>query len=473
MEKKRLLPSFGTKFVFPVFVIAILFCVISCNLFNPTNDSDIDADDADALVYEGQLLFRNAEYSKAARYFAKAIKADSTKSQAWFGLSKAQMYASSVSPFDMITYIHVDEGSIPFMGISKYDIERFHDGAGLAIEPLRELVRRDTLTELYNACMSQKDNVSQNERLQKFKETYGPDYKGFPLSDRKVIFANFSVSYEFLEFADMLLDFQYSNRDFLLDISINSETDQLEINLDSLYNAALNNSGTVDILNSSIDSLKNNINNIVDVVIPTVTVLLNGTSILDSLTGDTSGVDGLVDDIVTEKVNTVGQTITFYKIGDSIDNDGDGCVDEEVMDGKDNDGDGFVDEDLRLVLLSRENSIYGEEGYNEITIIHDTGATSDSLDHDGDGIIENIEERTFIYENTEERKAANDYRLVFASTFNSNVAADSTKTHWRVVVMADIDSTNVTYSLNDRQTNIGGCWVNYDENRFRTWFRNR
>jgi tetratricopeptide (TPR) repeat protein len=92
---------------------------------NPTNDSDIDADDADALVYEGQLLFRNAEYSKAARYFAKAIKADSTKSQAWFGLAKAQMYASSVSPFDMITYIHVDEGSIPFMGISNMILNDF------------------------------------------------------------------------------------------------------------------------------------------------------------------------------------------------------------------------------------------------------------------------------------------------------------------------------------------------------------
>ena len=35
--------------------------------------------------------------------------------------------------------------------------------------------------------------------------------------------------------------------------------------------------------------------------------------------------------------------------GDSLDNDCDGKIDEEVRDKKDNDGDGQVDEDLELV----------------------------------------------------------------------------------------------------------------------------
>ena len=35
--------------------------------------------------------------------------------------------------------------------------------------------------------------------------------------------------------------------------------------------------------------------------------------------------------------------------GDSLDNDCDGKIDEEVRDRKDNDGDGQVDEDLELV----------------------------------------------------------------------------------------------------------------------------
>ena len=41
--------------------------------------------------------------------------------------------------------------------------------------------------------------------------------------------------------------------------------------------------------------------------------------------------------------------------GDSLDNDCDGKIDEEVRDGKDNDGDGKIDEDLDLV---REEIVY-------------------------------------------------------------------------------------------------------------------
>ena len=37
------------------------------------------------------------------------------------------------------------------------------------------------------------------------------------------------------------------------------------------------------------------------------------------------------------------------ELGDELDNDCDGKIDEEVRDGKDNDGDGEIDEDLELV----------------------------------------------------------------------------------------------------------------------------
>ena len=37
--------------------------------------------------------------------------------------------------------------------------------------------------------------------------------------------------------------------------------------------------------------------------------------------------------------------------GDSLDNDCDGKIDEEIRDGKDNDGDGDIDEDLELVRV--------------------------------------------------------------------------------------------------------------------------
>jgi len=446
---------------------------MSCNLFNPTNSSNIDSDDADALLYEGQMLFRNGEYTKAAEYFNKAIKADSTKSQAWFGLAKANMYSSDVTAFDMYNDLQVEDNEIPFMGMSTFDIERYHAGISITMTPLRELVRRDTLTELYQAYKSRNGDVTGSTQLQHFKDTYGPDFNGFPLSDRKIIFSNFSVSYAFLDFADLLLEFQYSNRNFHLDIQIDPETQQVAINMDSLYSAALNNPENITTLNASIDSLDNNIDNLVSVVIPTVTTLLEGSSLTDSLTGDSSDISNMLEDIVTENVNSVGQTISFYKVGDRIDNDGDGCVDEEVLDNKDNDGDGFIDEDLRLVLLSRENSTYGEEGYTEITTIHDEGLTSDALDHDGDGVMENIEERTFIYPNTAERNTVDDYRLVFASSFTEDFASDTAKTNMRAAIMADVDSNHIVYPLSFQQPPIFACRKHYNANRFANWFRNR
>src|SRR5690606_8106130 len=42
-----------------------------------------------------------------------------------------------------------------------------------------------------------------------------------------------------------------------------------------------------------------------------------------------------------------GATMSIYKVSDKTDNDGDGCVDEELLDGLDNDGDGRIDEDSR------------------------------------------------------------------------------------------------------------------------------
>ena len=40
-------------------------------------------------------------------------------------------------------------------------------------------------------------------------------------------------------------------------------------------------------------------------------------------------------------------------------------------------------------------------------------------------------------------------------------------------VMNDIDINHIQYDLTWRQENVGGCWVNYDQNRFEEWFEGR
>ena len=52
--------------------------------------------------------------------------------------------------------------------------------------------------------------------------------------------------------------------------------------------------------------------------------------------------------------------LTSFQVGDGIDNDLDGCVDEEIADGVDNDGDRLIDEDTRPGYLGSATPIPGQ-----------------------------------------------------------------------------------------------------------------
>jgi hypothetical protein len=41
------------------------------------------------------------------------------------------------------------------------------------------------------------------------------------------------------------------------------------------------------------------------------------------------------------------------------------------------------------------------------------------------------------------------------------------------LIAQDTNKDNPTYSLEDRKTMVGGCWVNYDEDSFKKWFEGR
>jgi len=50
-------------------------------------------------------------------------------------------------------------------------------------------------------------------------------------------------------------------------------------------------------------------------------------------------------DEIEQYLDQIAVVINFYWYNDGIDNDGDGYIDEELIDGQDNDGDGLIDED--------------------------------------------------------------------------------------------------------------------------------
>ena len=95
--------------------------------------------------------------------------------------------------------------------------------------------------------------------------------------------------------------------------------------------------------------------------------ILNGMGLGESINPDDPG--------IMEEINKYKAYSSFYKMGVHYDVDGDGCIDEELLDGIDNDGDGFINENSRLSptdpsdeyygLSPMNNSMYGSNRYRD------------------------------------------------------------------------------------------------------------
>lgn len=387
-------------------VSTILFAVLAgCNLFDPSENVTVKSSDTDMLIIEGQARFRDEDYEKAAEYFSTAIRNDSTRSEAWFGLSKANLYRNDGDPFELLLLLDSDE-SIPLMDLDSSEIERHYASIQSALVPLRELVRRDTLT---------RNSPAQG------------------LSDRKVSYSNFSASYAILEFAYTVLKFRKGTNGSVR-LSLRDDG-SLEIDAGELYARALADPLFASRFNADLDTLGSDLNRLVNDIFPELSGILDDSTFLDST------------------ANTIEYSLLFYRLGDGIDNDGDGCVDEEILDGIDNDGDGLIDEDLRLVPLAKDSD-------SLVTFI---GIGADSLDHDKNGEKEDAAERTLLEYGT----------LLFARDFERISRSDSAMLEIRKAIAQDTDSTNIRYPLETRKALVGRCWNNYSKEDFKAWFRNR
>ncbi len=393
------------RFLFPFVCTFALALFVGCNLFDPSENVSVKSSDTDMLITEGQARFRDADYEKAAEYFSSAIRNDSTKSEAWFGLSKANLYRNGGDPFELILLLDSDE-SIPLMDLDSSEVERHYASISSALLPLRELVRRDTLTA---------NNPAQR------------------LSDRNVSYSNFSASYAILESAYAILRFRKGSSS-LVTLSLRDDG-SVEINANELYDKALTDPLFASRFNAGMDTLGGDIKRLVQDILPELSDILGDSIDLDST------------------LSSAEYSLLFYRLGDGIDNDGDGCVDEEILDGIDNDGDGLIDEDLRLVPLIKDSD-------DLVTFI---GVGTDSLDHDMNGEKEDAAERTLLKNG----------RLLFAKDFEQISASDSASLEIRKAIAQDTDSTNIRYPLEKRKALVGRCWNNYSEEDFKAWFRNR
>lgn len=256
---------------FPKLLLLISLLAVSCNLFNPMGIRSPDDNDADALILEGYLFYQDAKYDKAVEMFQKAVKADSTKSDAWLGLAKATLYESGINPFDLIPYFKIDKGETPFLNASDDFVDSHAKGISKALPFLKELIRRDTLTSLYYAYKKAKEGEALSPALENFKEQYGSTLAKFPLSDQKIVFANFSLGFGFISMTDALLGFKIATQGIFLDLFVNPETGELEFDLDALQLAAQEDPEIISRLNESFSNLSDNLDFLATTILPSIT----------------------------------------------------------------------------------------------------------------------------------------------------------------------------------------------------------
>lgn len=432
-------------------VLALAFGLVSCNLFNPTESVNIKSNDAEALTYQGYLHYQKNEYSLARDYFEKAIKADSAYSEAWYGRAKAVLnLQEGLNILELISYAKSDDAmdvAENFMNMPDEKANQIKDGLDSVFKYIDPFIVRDELG----------------------------------LTDKRVRFKDFSDSYAVMQMTKLALTVRAASVSIK---NIFSAADNiLSINWAELDPEELGETAkeTFDALASTATAIKANpelVTTVIKEYIP------DSLGITDSTL--TENIDFFADQIIyvndAIQKTEVDRALIFLNVGNVIDDDGDGCIDEEIPDGQDNDGDGEIDEDMRHY----ETYVMDIDSVNHLnsnpTKVREIKLTEryNFIDIDGNGIFgeEDENERIFVIQSTRERESKNNHLFRFADSLKWVGTAETAeglekRIAYKDSVRLDTDSLNYKYDLEWRKKHVGGCWNNYDEEAFKAWFRGR
>jgi len=156
----------------------------------------------------------------------------------------------------------------------------------------------------------------------------------------------------------------------------------------------------------------------------------------------------------------------FYKVGTHIDEDGDGCIGEDIMDGQDNDGDGLVNGNARLTSTDPADPYFGYDG----SMMGFHGMTGNPEDDKPIKIKINDPAFKPIANNPEHTRFADlkpdeeGYVTVIKFTQRPGYwTSDNRDDKLRV---AQDTTCPPKISLAQRKVLIGGCWSNYTDDKF-------
>jgi hypothetical protein len=505
------------KFFYVVFCFSLL-ALVACsdNIFG----SGEGGTDIRSLRLDAENAFRSGNYKKAYNICSAIVAKDSTVSFGYLGMAKARLWDSGVNPLEIFSHVKTDEeNEIPFANEEPYVQNKYLQGMTGVKEALSLLYRRDSLTWLYELhqrsikepkwdslfTITVEINgekvtmlVNLEERLRDFRKAYSRNYSIFPLSDREfrseyfgsILFIS-SVTKGLLEVFDINKNGCIARRGkvgidnpgdpktnpnkweewgckkpFAYDVHIGLEKDEngnFMVNLsqvvadlgldDEFYRKQ---AGGSDILPEEIADINNRLEDFtgdMDEIIELMDILGLGRE------PEEEGGDWKQD------INKYKDQTIFYKIGTRIDEDGDGCIDEDIMDGQDNDGDGLKDANARLASTDTNSPYYANDG-----LMGFHGMTGNPEDdkplrfHITDPKfipIANDPDRWFVADLIPDE---NGYVTVIAFTQKPGYWT-SPDADIKLIIAQDTVCPP-KFSLVDRKRLIGGCWPNYDEDKF-------
>jgi len=417
--------------------IALSTGIVGCNLFNPAESVNIESDDTNALTYEGYIHFRNAEYTLAREYFERTLAVDSTISEAWYGLAKSVLNQQKLNVFEMLKYANSKDGTSGFMNMDDSTANHYKAAIDSVMKVLDVFIERDTTGK----------------------------------TDGKVTFKTISTSYTVMHLTKAALILRDSKQDITKMFNVSTNPPSIDVDWKSLKDMG---ETTVELFNSLGD-----IGTAVAADPAIATEVIRSyvpEAALLSDSGLTVATETMAAYMITasETVDKSTDGITSYMtIADMIDNDGDGCIDEEIADGYDNDGDGLIDEDMRDNMLMVFETDFLKYKIGQVQAVSSNEAY-DKIDIDMNGTPADENERNFVIKNSNERVAQGDHRFTaFTGEFTWVVSMELTLKEYMDLAKNDTDKNNIQYNLAWRKEHIGGCWNNYTEETFLNWFEGR
>ncbi|MDR1830740.1 MAG: hypothetical protein LBQ76_08230 [Candidatus Fibromonas sp.] len=501
------------------FALALL---ASCgdNLFGSSSAGSCGKD-IKCLRLEAENEFRSGNYEKSYNIYKDIAGIDSTASVGYFGMAQAGLWMRGINPFDIFRFTDLDkieDGKIPFRGDSIKVQNRYYQGMTLAYNALSELNRRDSLTNLYE--LHKKESLGQAgyisdtlmEDLTSFRNEFSP-FKGFPLSDREykpnAYRGGLLIS---TTIKAMLSVFDINNDGCITKSPRNGKLgddypgDPLEVakwegkewscdckpnNIYSIKNKcrgydydqslALNPDGTIDAeqvldeLNEELeDFYQKQLNSTDTTELPPKIGDIN-----DKISDFKDNMDELVGMLGEgdwqSEISKYNDYASFYKVGTRLDEDGDGCFDEELLNKLDNDGDGLTGEDARLASLD-QGPFWGKMGANHVFMYNEDSNDPRNLPmilpQDAKKYICNEpapdcpDKRTNLRRNEE-----GDITVIGFTQEPGYWTTDSLEL--KLEVAQDTECGNLKYGLEKRKNLVGGCWLFYDEEQFKRIWLNR